>query len=52
MHTMSTRHNEYGFDTVGHILKHLLPNIDAANVHDINPPDDGWRDRGILKKFP
>ena len=52
MHNLSTRKNAYGFDTVGHILNHLLLNIDDANVKHINPPSDDWREKGVLRKFP
>lgn len=40
-----------GYDWAGKVLNHLLPNVPGSNITEIMPPNDNWKDTGILRKF-
>lgn len=41
-HHMSSKSNQFGYDFIGKILGHLLPNIDYSGVSKLKPGDEKW----------
>lgn len=39
-----------GIDVAGEMLTHLLTNL-PGGPEEIEPKDNGWRSKGVLKKF-
>ena len=40
-----------GYDTIGEMFGHLLPNLGSDGDLVIQPADNDWQSKGILRKF-
>ena len=40
-----------GFDTAGKMLSHVLVNMTGSTISQLNPKDDDWQSKGILREF-
>jgi hypothetical protein len=40
-----------GYDTAGKVLDHLLTNLPSNAISSLEPMDEDWADKGVLRRF-